>query len=98
MVGNKGGGQKEWRKAVWSPVLYHDADQNELYLFYSQSTKCLQWTSKRGSRLRLARWGPGGDIKFIKTRDMETWTDPVTIYSQVSSPAQREMEPVERRR
>ena len=114
MVGNKGGGQKEWRKAVWSPVLYHDIPSSTLYLFYSQSTKCLQWTAKKGNRLRLARWGPGGanpnphpnpspnpspspspspnpnpnptpgDIKYIKTRDLKTWSDPVTIYSQSS--------------
>jgi hypothetical protein len=84
LVDNKSGGQKEWRKAVWSPVLYHDESNHELYLFYSQSTKCLQWTAKKGNRLRLARWGPGGDIKYIKTRDLHTWSDPVTIYAQSS--------------
>lgn len=55
----RSGQVKEFRRAVWSPVLHFDEEAQELWLFYSQSTRCLQYTKQYGKRIRLARWGPG---------------------------------------
>ncbi|KAK3260004.1 hypothetical protein CYMTET_31019 [Cymbomonas tetramitiformis] len=78
--------QKEWRAAQWSPVLFYDEVADMTWLFYTESTQCLQYSTKnsRTGYTRLARWGPGGDIKAIRTSDGVTWSPSSTLYKQSS--------------
>jgi hypothetical protein len=52
---------------LWNPVLHYDTHRSRLFLFYCESRKTNS---------------PGGDIKFITTKDLGiTWTPPSTILS-----------------
>jgi len=59
--------------AVWGPVLHLNRDTNELWLFYAHSTSCIT-TAKR--------FAPGGDIRYVRSRDGVAWSEPTTILPQ----------------
>lgn len=61
---------------VWSPSLF--LRDGHLWLFYAESTTCLRPAS--GSR--PPRWSPGGNLKYVVSRDGLFWSKSTTIYEQ----------------
>lgn len=82
--------------AQWSPVLHVDEDNNEIFLFYSESRECIRTAPQEGdfnpSGIQNDRQLPGGDIKMtsLKVPTFENydwlksvrWAPPKTIFRQ----------------
>ena len=82
--------------AQWSPVLHVDEDNNEIFLFYSESRECIRTAPQEGefnpSGIQKDRQLPGGDIMMtsLKVPTFENyewlksvrWAPPKTIFRQ----------------
>ena len=70
--------KKEKKNAVWAPVLHLDEKENVLWLFFSESVKCLRLMSPEN------RWSPGGNINAVSSLDGVSWTKPKTLITSES--------------
>jgi len=82
--------------AQWSPVLHVDEDNNEIFLFYSESRECIRMAPQEGdfnpSGVQNDRQLPGGDIMMtsLKVPTFENyewlksvrWAPPKKIFRQ----------------
>ena len=82
--------------AQWSPVLHVDEDNNEIFLFYSESRECIRIAPQEGdfnpSGVQNDRQLPGGDIMMtsLKVPTFENyewlksvrWAPPKKIFRQ----------------
>ena len=70
--------KKDKKNAVWAPVLHLDEKENVLWLFFSESVKCLRLMSPEN------RWSPGGNINAVSSIDGISWTKPKTLITSES--------------
>jgi len=70
--------KKDKKNAVWAPVLHLDEKENVLWLFFSESVKCLRLMSPEN------RWSPGGNINAVSSLDGVSWTKPKTLITSES--------------
>jgi hypothetical protein len=70
--------KKDKKNAVWAPVLHLDEKENVLWLFFSESVKCLRLMSPEN------RWSPGGNINAVSSMDGISWTKPKTLITSES--------------
>ena len=70
--------KKDKKNAVWAPVLHLDEKENVLWLYFSESVKCLRMMSPEN------RWSPGGNINVVSSKDGISWTKPKTLITSES--------------
>ena len=70
--------KKDKKNAVWAPVLHLDEKENVLWLYFSESVKCLRMMSPEN------RWSPGGNINAVSSIDGISWTKPKTLITSES--------------